>query len=72
MKIYLLMAVLATHDTFYRNDFLEIMGLAKVKLFLIADEVHGMWSERRKVGFTTDYSFRLGLSATPSALSLNK
>ncbi len=58
--------VLTTHDTFYRDDFLEIIRIAKVKLFLIADEVHGMWSEKRKCGFITDYEFRLGLSATPS------
>ena len=58
--------VLTTHDTFYRNDFLEIIGIAKTKLFLIADEVHGMWSEERKTGFAADYKFRLGLSATPS------
>lgn len=58
--------VLTTHDTFYRNDFLEIIGIAKTKLFLIADEVHGMWSEKRKTGFAADYKFRLGLSATPS------
>jgi len=35
-------------------------------LFLIADEVHGMWSEKRKSGFVADYEYRLGLSATPS------
>jgi len=58
--------VLTTHDTFYRDDFLEIIGIAKTKLFLIADEVHGMWSEKRKAGFAADYKFRLGLSATPS------
>jgi len=58
--------VLTTHDTFYRDDFLEIIGIAKTKLFLIADEVHGMWSEKRKTGFSADYKFRLGLSATPS------
>lgn len=58
--------VLTTHDTFYRDDFLEIIGIAKTKLFLIADEVHGMWSKQRKAGFVEDYDFRLGLSATPS------
>lgn len=60
------LVVLTTHDTFYRDDFLEIVGIAKAKLFLIADEVHGMWSEKRKCGFIADYEFRLGLSATPS------
>ncbi|MHC4461409.1 MAG: DEAD/DEAH box helicase family protein [Planctomycetota bacterium] len=58
--------VLTTHDTFYRDDFLEIIGIAKTGLFLIADEVHGMWSKQRKSGFTEDYEYRLGLSATPS------
>ena len=60
------LVVLTTHDTFYRNDFLEIIRIAKTKLFLIADEVHGMWSKQRKAGFIEDYDFRLGLSATPS------
>lgn len=60
------LVVLTTHDTFYRDDFVEIIGIAKTKLFLIADEVHGMWSEKRKAGFVEDYQFRLGLSATPS------
>lgn len=58
--------VLTTHDTFYRNDFVDIIGIAKPRLFLIADEVHGMWAEKRKSGFVENYKFRLGLSATPS------
>ncbi|MBD3309496.1 DEAD/DEAH box helicase [candidate division KSB3 bacterium] len=58
--------VLTTHDTFYRDDFLEIVGMAKTNLFLIGDEVHGMWSEKRKNGLVNNYKFRLGLSATPS------
>jgi superfamily II DNA or RNA helicase len=58
--------ILTTHDTFYRDDFVDIINIAKCGLFLIADEVHGMWAERRKSGFVENYEFRLGLSATPS------
>ena len=55
-----------THDTFYSQDFINIIESCKGKLFLIGDEVHGMGSEERKKGFTEEYQFRLGLSATPS------
>lgn len=60
------LVVFTTHDTFYAPDFINIVEMVKSKLFLIGDEVHGMWSEERKKGFIEHYCFRLGLSATPS------
>jgi superfamily II DNA or RNA helicase len=60
------LVILTTHDTFYKDDFKEFLTLAKCKLFLIADEVHGTGSELRVSGLTDQYDFRLGLSATPS------
>jgi len=59
------LVVLTTHETFGASDFVEILQWADPKLFLIADEVHGMWTPERKRGFIDSYAFRLGLSATP-------
>ncbi len=58
--------VFTTHDTFSRPDFISIIRNIKTKIFLIGDEVHGMWAEKRKAGFIEKYDYRLGLSATPS------
>jgi superfamily II DNA or RNA helicase len=58
--------VLTTHDTFYRKDFKDIITRSINKIFIIGDEVHGMWSDERKNGFLERYDYRLGLSATPS------
>lgn len=58
--------ILTTHDTFYRDDFKELLSLAGCKLFLIADEVHSLGSEVRRSGLIERYDYRLGLSATPT------
>jgi len=63
---YKFLVVLTTHDTFYKQDFIDRVEMVNNKLFLIGDEVHGMWSEERKKGFIDHYCYRLGLSATPS------
>ncbi len=60
------LVVFTTHDTFHTQDFIDILEMFKGKLFLVGDEVHGMWSRERKKGFREYYQFRLGLSATPS------
>jgi len=57
--------VLTTHVTFSMDDFIKIIRRANVKLFLIADEVHGAGAPERKKGLIGVYRFRLGLSATP-------
>ena len=57
--------VLTTHVTFSSDDFIKLMERTNVKLFLIADEVHGVGAPKRKNGLIENYDFRLGLSATP-------
>jgi len=59
--------IITTHDTFSSEDFKKLIKTkAKSKnLFLIADEVHGLGSRKRKEGLTDNFIFRLGLSATP-------
>jgi superfamily II DNA or RNA helicase len=57
--------ILTTHDTFSSNDFISIMQKTNIKLFLIADEVHGLGAPERKKGMLDKYDYRLGLSATP-------
>lgn len=58
--------ILTSHDTFYSKDFINMMNLSNCEIFIIGDEVHGMWSDKRKEGFLDKYNLRLGLSATPS------
>jgi len=58
--------ILTTHDTHYRPDFQDLVFKVDSKFFLIADEVHGLGSEMRKLGLNPGYDYRLGLSATPS------
>jgi superfamily II DNA or RNA helicase len=58
--------VLTTHTTFSSRDFMKLIGNVSQKRLLIVDEVHGIGAPERKEGLTGDYSYRLGLSATPS------
>jgi len=59
--------VLITHTTFHNPDLLETLKKYKKnsKIFLIADEVHGLGANKIKEGFSEVYDYRLGLSATP-------
>lgn len=57
--------VLTTHNTFSSKKFSEIMNNLNLKSFLIVDEVHGIGAEQRKQGLVENYTYRLGLSATP-------
>ena len=59
--------IVTTHSSFSKKQFRQIIKEHKYnsKLFLIADEVHGVGSEKRSEGLIDDYDFRLGLSATP-------
>jgi superfamily II DNA or RNA helicase len=60
------LVIITTHDTFYRDEFRTFLTIARCKQFLIADEVHGLGSEMRRLGLINEYDYRLGLSATPS------
>ena len=59
--------IITTHDTFASKYFIKIMEQykSKSKIFVIADEVHGVGAQERRKGLINDYEFRLGLSATP-------
>ncbi|OGO64591.1 MAG: hypothetical protein A2029_02730 [Chloroflexi bacterium RBG_19FT_COMBO_47_9] len=59
--------IITTHDTFASESFIKIIKQFKSnsKLFIIADEVHGLGAHIRRTGLIEEYDFRLGLSATP-------
>lgn len=57
--------VLTTHTTLSSSAFIEIIKMSANKMFLIADEVHGLGAGKRQQGLIEEYCFKLGLSATP-------
>lgn len=57
--------VLTTHTTFSSSAFIDIIRMSANKIFLIADEVHGLGAGKRQDGLIEEYCFKLGLSATP-------
>lgn len=59
--------VITTHRTFSSEDFKAILksNINSTKLFLIADEVHGLGAEKSRSGLIPEYCYRIGLSATP-------
>jgi len=63
-----ILIILTTHNTFSSDDFIKIVNNEKwiFNLCLIADEVHNIGAEKRRIGLIEKYKQRLGLSATPS------
>jgi superfamily II DNA or RNA helicase len=58
--------IITTHRTFSSELFKEFINYKdKFKIFLIADEVHGLGAEYSQSGLIKEYDYRLGLSATP-------
>ena len=57
--------ILTTHDTFANSKLWEILEQKPLPLLFIADEVHELGAEKRKLGLRECYTYRLGLSATP-------
>jgi len=57
--------VLTTHVTLSSKTFTEIIRTTSAKLLLIADEAHSIGAPKRKAGLIENYTYRLGLSATP-------
>ena len=60
--------VLTTHRTLASANFVGIIRdhkTASFRMFLIADEVHGLGAEKSRGSLVSEYDFRLGLSATP-------
>ena len=58
--------IFTTHDTLSSPKFINPLEDAKTDVFLIVDEVHGIGSNKRRLGLLDKYNFRLGLSATPT------
>lgn len=59
--------ILTTHDTFALPDFIGRIEKINYPVFLICDEVHGVGSKERRNGLVEKrYTYRLGLSATPT------
>ncbi|WP_293696556.1 DEAD/DEAH box helicase family protein [uncultured Phascolarctobacterium sp.] len=62
------LVVYTTHQICSSTKFLEVITLQKfnsITKFLIGDEVHGMGADKTKNGLIDEYTYRLGLSATP-------
>ena len=62
------LVVYTTHQICSSAKFLEIITSQKfssVTKFLIGDEVHGMGADKTRNGLIDEYTYRLGLSATP-------
>lgn len=57
--------VLCTHDTLCNPTTIEKISKINNEILLIADEVHGVGADKRVSGLLSNYSMRLGLSATP-------
>lgn len=60
--------ILACSKTFCKKDFTKLLSdyADKVKYMLIGDEAHGLGALQTSRGLLELYTFRLGLSATPS------
>ena len=56
--------IITTYQTFCNNNFVKIIEKSNVTNMLIADEVHNAGSSAHIYGLSTDYHYRLGLSAT--------
>lgn len=58
--------IITTYDTFSSEQFIKKISQIEKPLLFIADEVHNVGSPERKKGLLGKYTYRLGLSATPS------
>jgi superfamily II DNA or RNA helicase len=54
-----------THTTFGTEDFVRLVKESDAPVLLVADEVHGIGAPERRNGLVSEYTYRLGLSATP-------
>lgn len=65
--LYEHLVVYTTHDICHSEKFLDKLHKASSRItkFLIGDEVHGMGAGKMKNALVEDYTYRLGLSATP-------
>jgi superfamily II DNA or RNA helicase len=58
--------LITTHTTLSNEYFRNAVEEASCDLMVIADEVHGLGSEHQRKGLSEAYTYRLGLSATPT------
>lgn len=58
--------LITTYDTFSSQKFIEIVKGMRGKKLVIADEVHNAGADVYSGGLLDEYTFRLGLSATPA------
>ncbi|MGN0606059.1 MAG: DEAD/DEAH box helicase family protein [Oscillospiraceae bacterium] len=65
--LYEHLVVYTTHDICHSEKFLDKLqkSSSKITKFLVGDEVHGMGAGKMKNALVDDYTYRLGLSATP-------
>lgn len=59
------LVVFTTFNTFCKDKFVNTLKLYGEESLLIVDEVHGIGSNEFRKGFKVNYTFNLGLSATP-------
>jgi superfamily II DNA or RNA helicase len=57
--------LITTHKTFSSETFRKKVAESSTNKIVIADEVHGLGSEKRREGLLEAYNSRVGLSATP-------
>lgn len=58
--------IITTHDTLSSENFIDVINDTHLDYLLIVDEVHGIGSQKRRIGLLDNYEYRLGLSATPT------
>lgn len=65
--LYEHLVVYTTHDICHSKKYLDKLqkSSSRITKFLIGDEVHGMGASKMKNSLVEDYTYRLGLSATP-------
>lgn len=63
--IYEYGVILTTFNTFSSEEFIGRIKLYEDEMLLMVDEVHGIGSNEFRKGLLNEYTYRLGLSATP-------
>ena len=59
------LVIFTTFNSFCKDKFVKTLNLYGEESLLIVDEVHGIGSNEFRLGFNVDYTYKLGLSATP-------
>lgn len=59
------LVIFTTFNSFCKDKFVNALKLYGEESLLIVDEVHGIGSSEFRLGFNVEYTYKLGLSATP-------